>query len=205
MNKLVLPLCLDWEFLGLVNVALRLLRSPDTVFQIVSPGAKVGAVDVDAVADVAFGATVATGRGNCVGLSCLLRGGPLSTVGFACALAPAIAMAVAWGLAGIVPRRSASVIFNDSSIDSILESSDSSAGGADGNWGYNLGGGGKPTRSGRSGGVWAQLDRPHRKHFGGSCMLLLAMYSLWKLHARSKQKLSSQCVYKCFCPSDIEF
>ena len=41
-------------------------------------------------------------------------------------------MAVAWGLAGTVPRRSASVVFSDSSNDSILESSDSSAGGADG-------------------------------------------------------------------------
>ena len=132
MNKLVLPLCLDCEFLGLVKLALHLLRSPDTVFQIVSPGPRVGAVEVDAVVVVTFGATVATGRGSGVGLTCLLQGGPLSTVRFACALAPAIAMAVAWGLAGIVPHRSASVVFSDSSIDSTLESSDSSAGGADG-------------------------------------------------------------------------
>ena len=133
MNKLVLPLCLDWEFLGLVKLALRLLRSPDTVFQIVSPGARVGAVEVDAVVVATFGATIATGRGGGIVLTRLLRGGPLSTVGFACALAPAIAIAVAWGLAGIVPRNSASVVLNDSSIDSTLESSDSSAGGADGN------------------------------------------------------------------------
>ena len=133
INKLVLPLCLDWEFLGLVKLALRLLRSPDTVFQIVSPGARVGAVEDDAVVVAAFGATVATGRGGGIILARLLRGGPLSTVGFACALAPAIAIAVAWGLAGIVPHNSASVVLNDSSIDSTLESSDSSAGGADGN------------------------------------------------------------------------
>ena len=73
MNKLVLPLCLDCVFLGLVKLALRLLRSPDTEFQIVSPGRRVGAVEVDAVVAVIFGATVATGRGNCTGLSCLLR------------------------------------------------------------------------------------------------------------------------------------
>ena len=128
MNKSVLPLCLDCEFLGLVKLALRLLRSPDTEFQIVSPGPRVGAVEVDAVVVATFGAIVATGRGGRIGLSCLLRWGPLSTVGFACAVAPAIAMAVAWGLAGIVPHFSASVVFSDSSIDSILESSDSSAG-----------------------------------------------------------------------------
>ena len=120
----------------------------------VSPGLRVGAEVVVVVVVAVDGATVATGRGRSAGLTFLLRGGPLSTVGFACALAPAIAMAVACGLAGIVPARFASLVRSDSSIDSTLESSESSAGGADGKRGYNLGGDGVvSTRSGKSGGV----------------------------------------------------
>ena len=150
-------------------------------------------MEVDAVVVATLGTTVATRRGCCLGVSCLLRVGPLSTVGLACALAPAMAIAVAWGLAGIVPRRSASVVCSDSSGESTLESSDSSAGGAEGNWGYNLGGfGDELTKSGRSGGVWAQLYNPHRKHFADSCMLFSARCILWKLHARSKQKMFLQ-------------
>ena len=107
-----------------------------------------------AVAVSVDGVTVAIGSGGFAGLTFLLRGGPRSTVGFACALAPAIAMAVANGLAGIVPARSASVVRSGSSTDSTLESSESSAGGADGRRGYNLGGDGvESTKSGRSGGV----------------------------------------------------
>ena len=120
----------------------------------VSPGLRVGAEAVVVVVVAVDGATVATGKGRFAGLTFLLRGGPLSTVGFAYALAPAIAMAVACGLAGIVPARSASVVRSDSSINSTLESSESSAGGADGRRGYNLGGDGVvSTRSGKSGGV----------------------------------------------------
>ena len=113
-----------------------------------------GAEDVAVEVVAVDGATVATGGFGFTGLTFPLWGGPLSTVGFACALAPAIAMAVACGLAGIVPARSASVVRSDSSIDSTLESSESSAGGAEDRRGYNLGGEGvESIKSGKSGGV----------------------------------------------------
>ena len=54
------------------------------------------------------------------------RGGPLSTVGFACARAPARAEAVAHIEPGIVPHRSSSVVFNVLSGTSSSEESSKS-------------------------------------------------------------------------------